>query len=155
VPIWDDNHGREHIPKLAGRQCSEDAVQAHEWGDTMLARLFRGDVDWAMEGLETLPPCDDHTVEAIRQLIGFLRNHAQRLHDPPARTGGYPLRSGDLESANKRIRHVRLKRSGAGWYLEQANHRRALRWAIDNGPFERIFEADKRRALQKHGGDLP
>jgi hypothetical protein len=155
VQILDDYHCREPIPKVGGLQFGEDAVQAHEWVEAMMARLFWGDVDWAIEGLETLQPCDDHTAEEIRKLIGFLRNHARRMHDRTARKGGYPLGSGGIESANKRISHVRLKRSGAWWSLEPANHMLALRCAIDNGTFERIFEAYNRRALQRHGGDLP
>jgi len=31
----------------------------------------------------------------------------------------------------------------------------ALRCAIDNGTFERVFAAYKRRALQRHGGNPP
>jgi len=31
----------------------------------------------------------------------------------------------------------------------------ALRWAKDNGTFERVFEAYKRRALHRHRSDPP
>jgi hypothetical protein len=82
-------------------------------------------------------------------------NNAKRLHYRTARKGGYPIGSGGIEAANKSISHVRLKRSGAWWYLEQANHMLALRCAIYNGTFERVFAAYKRRALQTHGGNLP
>ena len=150
VQILDDYHCREHVHKVGGLQFSEDAVQAREWVEAMMARLFWGDVDWAIEGLEALQPREDQAAEEIRKLIGFLRNSAGRLHDRMARKGGYPIGSGGIEAANKRISHVRLKRSGAWWYLEQANHMLALRCAIYNGTFESIFEAYKRRALQRH-----
>jgi hypothetical protein len=151
VPILDDYHGREHVHKVGGLLFGEEAVQAREWVDAMMARLFWGDVDWAIEGLEALQPRDDQAAEEIRKLIGFLRNTARRLHDRTARTGGYPLGSGGIESANKRISPVRLKRSGAWWSLEQANHMLALRCAIYNGTFESLVEAYKRTALQRHG----
>ena len=121
----------------------------------MMARLFWGYVDWAIEGLEALQPLDHQAAEEIRQLIGFLRNNAGRLHYRTARKGGYPLGSGGIEAANKSISHVRLKRSGAWWYLEQAHHMLALRCAIDNGTFARVFEAYTRRALQRHGRNPP
>ena len=35
--------------------------------------------------------------------------------------GGYPIGSGGIESSNKTVCHTRLKRSGAWWYVEQAN----------------------------------
>jgi hypothetical protein len=63
--------------------------------------------------------------------------------------------SGGIEAANQCISHVRLKRSGAWWSVERANHRLALRCAIDNGTFERVFETYKRRTLQRHGGNPP
>ena len=88
-------------------------------------------------------------------MIGFLRNNATRLHDRSARKGGYPIGSGGIEGANKSISHVRLKRSGAWWYLERANRMLALRCAIYNGTFERVFDAYKRRALQSHWGNPP
>jgi hypothetical protein len=155
VPILDSSPCREHVHKVGGLQVGADAVQAREWVEAMMARLFWGSVDGAIEGWEALQPCDDQATEASRKLLGFLRNHAKRRHDRTARKGGYPMGSGGLESANKRISHVRLKRSGAWWSLEQANHMLALRCAIDNGTFESIFEAYNRRALQRHGGDLP
>jgi hypothetical protein len=96
-------------------------------------------------------PRDDQTAEELRKLIGFLRNNAGRLHYRAARKGGYPIGSGGIEAANKSISHVRLKRSGAWWYVEQANHMLALRCAIYNRTFQSVFEAYRRRALQKAG----
>jgi hypothetical protein len=121
----------------------------------MMARLFWGSVDWAIEGLQALQPRDPQAAEAIRKLIGFLRNRAERVHDRRARKGGYPIGSGGIEAANKSISHVRLNRSGAWWYFNQANHLLALRCAIYNGAFARVFEASKRRALQRHGRNPP
>jgi hypothetical protein len=155
VQILDYYHCREHVHKVGALQFIEDAVQAQEWVEAMMARLFWGYVDWAIEGLQALPPRDPQAAEEIRKLIGFLRNHAKRLHYRTARKGGYPLGSGGIEAANKGISHVRLKRSGAWWYREQANHMLALRCAIYNGTFERVFEAYKRRALQRHGRNPP
>ena len=129
------------------------AEQAHAWVEAMMARLFWGDVDWAIEGLEALQPRDSPAAEEIRKLIGFLRNSAGRLHDRAARKGGYPIGSGGIEAANKCISHVRLKRSGAWWSIEQANRMLALRCAIYNGTFARVFETSKRKVLQRHRGN--
>jgi hypothetical protein len=155
VQILDDYHCREHVHKVGALQFAEEAVQEQEWVEAIMARLFWGDVDWAIEGLQALQPRDPQAAEEIRKLIGFLRINAERLHDRRARKGGYPIGSGGIEAANKSISHVRLKRSGAWWYLIQANHMLALRCAIYNGTFERVFEAYKRRALQRHGRNPP
>jgi hypothetical protein len=42
------------------------------------------------------------------------------------------LGSGGIESSNKFICHVRLKRSGAWWYEANSNHMLALRCAKYN-----------------------
>ena len=127
-------------------------MQECEWVEAMMARLFWGYVDWAIEGLKALQPRDTQAAEEIRKLIGFLRNSEGWLHYRAARKGGYPIGSGGIEAANKCISHVRLKRSGAWWYVEKANHMLALRCATYNGTFDRIFDAYKRRALQQHRG---
>ena len=140
---------------MGSLQFIEDAVQGQEWVEAMMARLFWGYVDGAIAGLEALPPRDSHAAEEIRKVLGFLRNNAERLHHRKARKGGYPRGRGGIEAANKGMSHVRLKRSGAWWYREQANHMLALRCAIYHGTFERVFEAYKRSALQRHKGNPP
>jgi hypothetical protein len=154
VQILDDYHCREHVHKVASLQFGDDAVQEQEWVEATMARLFWGYVHWAIEGLQALQPRDAQAAEEIRKLIGFLRNSEERLHYRGARKGGYPIGSGGIEAANKSISHVRLKRSGAWWYVEKANHMLALRCATYNGTFESVFEIYKRKALQKQGGDL-
>jgi len=57
-----------------------------------------------------------------------------------AKKGGYPLGSGGIESSNKTISHVRLKRPGAWWYVEKANHMLALRCSKYNGTFQKLFQ---------------
>jgi len=152
VQILDYYHCSEHVHKVGALQFLEDAGQEREWVEAMMARLFWGYVDWAIEGLQALQPRDSHAAEEIRRLIGFLKNSEGRLHYRAARKGGYPIGSGGIEAANKSISHVRLKRSGAWWYIEKANQMLALRCALYNGTFKRVFAAYKRRILQKHRG---
>ena len=153
VQILDYYHCHEHVHKVGGLQFGDDAEQEQEWVEAMMARLFWGYVDWAIEGLEALQPRDRHAAEEIRKLIGSLRNSAGRLHYRVARKGGYPIGSGGIEAANKCISHVRLKRSGAWWYIEKANQMLALRCAAYNGTFDSVFEVYKRRVLQRHRGN--
>ena len=66
-------------------------------------------------------------------------DHRGRTHYGKLRRGGYPLGSGGMESSNKFICHVRLKRSGAWWYEESSNQMLALRCAKYNGTFDQVF----------------
>jgi len=56
---------------------------------------------------------------------------------------------GGIESANKFICHVRLKRSGAWWYVANSNHMLALRCAKYNGTFEHVFERYRHKTLEQ------
>jgi len=53
---------------------------------------------------------------------------------------GIPIGSGAIESANKFISHIRLKRSGAWWTVENGNGMLKLRCALYNGTFDRLFK---------------
>jgi hypothetical protein len=55
------------------------------------------------------------------------------------RRGGYPLGSGGIESSNKFICYVRLKRSGTWWYELHSNQMLALRCAKYNGIFNQVL----------------
>ena len=57
-----------------------------------------------------------------------------------SKAAGLPLGSGGIESANKFISHVRLKRSGAWWIVENGNAILRLRCAMYSGTFDRVFE---------------
>jgi hypothetical protein len=98
-----------------------------------------------------MKPVDATAAEEIGKLIRYLQRHQERLDDRFARRAGYPMGSGGIESANKFSCHVRLKRSGAWWYVTNANQMLALRCAKYNGTFDRVF-ARYRQRLQGHAG---
>jgi len=52
----------------------------------------------------------------IAKTAAHLKKHAERPDHDTAKLGGYHIGSGAIESANKLISHVRLKRPGAWWY---------------------------------------
>jgi hypothetical protein len=72
-------------------------------------------------GLQRMPPTDAPAATESANLMGYLQGHQERLDDRFARKGGYPMGSGGIASANQFIGHVRLKRSGAWWYVKNAN----------------------------------
>ena len=74
----------------------------------------------------------------IRALSIYLEGQRERVGYDELRRRGLPRGSGGVESANKLICHVRLKRSGA-WRLEANGNALCIRCAIYNGTFERVF----------------
>lgn len=66
-----------------------------------------------------------------------------------ARRAGYHIGSGAIESANKFISHVRLKRSGAWWYETNGNNILKLRCAKYNKTYDKIIELHKQVDREK------
>lgn len=142
--ILDYYHCSEYIHDIAEAQYGRCPQKALEWTEATMARLFCNEVEAVIWGLQRMKPADDLAQKQIKSGIGYLQNNRERLDYGSARKGGYPLGSGGIESANKFICHVRLKRSGAWWYVENGNKMLALRCAKYNGTFDRLFERGKK-----------
>jgi len=151
VEILDYYHCSEHVHKVAALQYGAHPEQQRQWCEAALARLFWGEVHGVIWGLQRMRPTDTHAAEEIGKLIRYLQRHQERVDYRFARKGGYPMGSGGIESANKFICHVRLKRSGAWWYVTNANQMLALRCAKYNGTFDRVFERYRHRIQDRSG----
>ena len=142
-------------PRLSARKGTpmykSSASPIKDWVEATVTRLFCGEVHAVIGGLQRMKARNAQATEEIRKLIGYLINNQGRVDYGFARKGGYPIGSGGIESAHKFIGHVRLKRSGAWWYVEKANQMLALRCAKYNGTFDRAFEDYKQRALYRPG----
>ena len=151
VQILDYYHLSERLHKVALAQFYDDPLKEREWVEATKARLFYGYLEWALSDLEGIKPRDEEAGEEIRKLRGYLKENQRRVKYRALRRKGYPIGSGGIESANKFISHVRLKRSGAWWYVEQANAMLALRCAKYNGTFRRVFQRYQQRATRGQG----
>jgi hypothetical protein len=149
VEILDYYHCAEHVHALAAVQYEDRPEQALEWVEATMARLFAGEVDGVIWGLQRMRPATAPAAPAVADLVGYLQNNRERIHYRSQRKAGYPLGSGGIEAAHKFICHVRLKRSGAWWYVANSNHMLALRCAKYNGTFERVFDRYKQTLLAK------
>ena len=147
--VLDYYHCSEHIHKLAELQYPKDKDHRALWIESTMARLFSGDVQAVIWGLERMQAETATTAEEIRKLIGYLENNEHRIDYKALRRGQYPLGSGGIESANKFICHVRMKRSGAWWYKINGNKVLRIRCAYYNATFDEVFAKYKR--LQRSG----
>jgi hypothetical protein len=151
VEILDYYHCSEHVYKVAALQYGAHPERQQEWCEAALARLFYGEVHGVIWGLQRMKPTDAQAAQQIAMLIAYLQRHQERLDYRFARKGGYPIGSGGIESANKFICHVRLKRSGAWWYVTNANQMLALRCAKYNGTFDRVFARYRQQIRDQPG----
>lgn len=148
--ILDFYHCSGYIHDVASNQYVDDPLKALEWVEATMARLFCGEADRAVWGLERMKPRDTPSRQAIDRCCNYLKKHLHRIDYGSHRKGGYPIGSGGIESAHRFICHARLKRSGAWWYVKNSNRMLALRCADYNGTFERVFQ----KYVQEDRGEL-
>jgi hypothetical protein len=103
-----------------------------------MSRLSLGKVGLVLGGLKRMQAQSDEAAKAIANCWDYLETHRGRTTSQKLQRGGYPLGSGGIESSNKYICHVRLKRSGAWWYEANSNHMFALRCAKYNGTLDQV-----------------
>lgn len=142
--ILDYYHCSEHIHKVAELQYPADQNRQVMWIESSMSRLFCGDAVGVIWGLQRMKAHDPAAAAAIEGLIGYLENNEHRIDYKKLQRGQYPIGSGGIESANKFICHVRMKRSGAWWYKINGNRMLRLRCAMYNGTFDQVFARYKR-----------
>ena len=136
--VLDYYHCSEHIWAVAG-DTYDDPQAAAQWVEATLARLSAGRVSAVLGGLKRMRPRTAEAREAVRKLIGYIDHNRDRVTYSEFEDQGIPRGSGGIESANKYIHHVRMKRSGAWWLLPNAKRMLRVRCAIYNGTFTRVF----------------
>ena len=142
--VLDYYHCSEHVHKLAEVQYPKDDNKQMLWIESTMARLNAGEVDGVIWGLQRMQPAGKSAKEEIAKLIVYLKNNSHRINYNAVKRGQYPRGSGGIESANKFICHVRMKRSGAWWYVINGNAMLRLRCAVYNGTFDDVFNHYKR-----------
>lgn len=136
--VLDYYHCAQYLHRVAKAHYGT-SVQALEWVEATMTRLYLGKVGLVLGGLRRMQAQSDEAEKAITNCWDYLNEHRGRTAYQKLRRGGYPLGSGGIESSNKFICHVRLKRSGAWWYEVNSNHMLALRCAKYNGTLDQVF----------------
>lgn len=136
--VLDYYHCTEHLHKFASLHFGNGKGQ--EWIEAAKARLFHNNATQVIAGLKRMKCHSPDTEKNRDNLVGYLTNHQHRIDYGKQRRGGYPIGSGAIESANKFISHVRLKRSGAWWKVNYANNILRLRCAKYNSKFNDFFD---------------
>lgn len=142
--VLDYYHCSQYIHAIAKAQYGTSS-QGLSWAEATLTRLYLGQVSAVLGGLRRMKPRSNEAAQALANGWAYLAAHRGRTHYRQLRRGGYPLGSGGIESSNKFICHVRLKRSGAWWYAVNSNQMLALRCAKYNGTLDQVFTRHHQR----------
>jgi Uncharacterised protein family (UPF0236) len=135
--VLDYYHCAQYVHTIAKAHYGA-SLQGLEWAEATMTRLYMGKVSAVLGGLRRMQPTSDEAAQAIANGWEYLHEHRGRTHYRHLRRGGYPLGSGGIESSNKFICQVRLKRSGAWWYEVNSNQMLALRCAKYNGTLDQV-----------------
>jgi hypothetical protein len=136
--VLDYYHCAQYVHNIAKAQYGT-SLQGLEWAEATMTRLYLGNVSAVLGGLRRMQPTSDDAARVIMNGWEYLDEHRGRTNYRQLRRRGYPLGSGGIESSNKFICHVRLKRSGAWWYEANSNQMLALRCAKYNGTLDHVF----------------
>ena len=87
------------------------------------------------------PPEVDDERAPVRTCHRYLGARAGQLNYRQALAEGLPIGSGEIESAHRYVAQQRLKRPGAWWRVEHAEHMLALRINRINGDWDAYWKA--------------
>lgn len=147
--VLDYWHMKEHLHDLAKLKYGEGSDRSDAWVENAKGRICAGQVDIVIAGLRRMRDERPAVAKAIEDLITYLDGNRARLDYENLKQEEMPCGSGAIESANKFISNVRLKRSGAWWYAANANRILALRCAAYNGTYDRVCERFRTRVLKR------
>lgn len=134
VEILDWWHAVEHVWAAANGVYGEGTPAAAAWVARRAARLWEGRVDLVLRALRQAAR-EPHGAAAAAE-IGYFTTNAARMDYARFRAAGYPIGSGMVESACKRVIGARAKGAGMGWTRAGAQGMLSLRAELLSGRWD-------------------
>lgn len=140
--ILDRCHFRKHLYAVVEHiGTARDAVQ--QLVDIFDATIGRGNAWWVVLQLREFVPPDTprQPVEAcpVANFIAYLERFENCVHYDEYERQGWPIGSGEIESAHRQVSQARLKLPGAAWTPANLNAMAATRAARESGLWERCW----------------
>lgn len=122
--ILDKPHLKSHLYETA-EELGIPQKERAGWVNPRLKAISNGEVGRIREELKNEhADCHNHR---LKRLIGYIDRFDDALNYNEFKEKGYPLGSGEVESAHKYVPQKRLKLSGACWHPDSINPMLALR----------------------------
>jgi len=122
--ILDRTHLKDHLFDAAeAMDLSEE--ERKRWVGAKLELIDNGGAEKALEELR-----GEHAsspVDRVRQLIGFVERFQDAIDYQKFKEKGFPIGSGEIESAHRYVPQKRLKVPGACWHADSINPMVSLR----------------------------
>jgi hypothetical protein len=151
VRILDFPHAAGYLGAAAQAMWGVGTAEARAWLGPMLHTLKTGEPQAVLSALRALPVAEALTpplaAEKRDAALAYLGARLPQIQYATFEAAGYPIGSGVVESANKRVVEARLKGSGMHWARPNVNPMVALRAAACSG---RWAEAWAQSQQQQH-----
>jgi len=148
IEIIDWYHVVEHLSGYADTQFGKDNEKKQAWLEEAKLRLMNNDVGRIIHGLVRMSHRNSCAKEASEKLRNYLKSNKERMKYGTFKKQNLTIGSGGMESANKSVAHIRLKRNGCWWKSPHANEMLRLRCAKTNGTLERFLSNCWKKGLR-------
>jgi len=131
--ILDKQHLKDHFYETA-EELGIGRKERTKWVKPRVDAIAAGELDDVTEELESL--YGETGNPRVKRLIGYLNRFRDALSYDEYKEQGYPVGSGEVESAHKSVPQQRLKIPGASWHPTSIDPMLSLRILRANGWWE-------------------
>ena len=150
VRILDFPHAAEYINAMGQAVQAAGGHLPAQWLEGVLHRLKHQGPRRVLTHLAFLAAC--YPSPEMQELLSYLQKREAQMQYPTYQAAGWPIGSGSVESANKRVVQARLKGAGMRWQGKNVNPMLVLRNAVCNRDWQPTWTSAQahRRALRHH-----
>ena len=134
VEILDFYHLCQHVGNVAKAMHGAGTAAAALWLKQTKQSLLKEGPAPLLEAVGAWEPANENAAEVKRQEEGYFTANRERMEYPEYVRQGFPIGSGAIEGACKRVVSERFKRGGMRWNLETAEPLLHLRAALLTQP---------------------
>jgi hypothetical protein len=143
VRILDFAHAAEYINKIGQAVQDAGGRLPAGWLDGVLHRLKHQGPERVLKHLAWLAA--RYPSSHIQEKLAYLQKREAHMQYPTYQAAGWPIGSGNVESANKVVVEARLKGAGMRWGRHNVNPMLVLRNAVCNRRWQEMWQATQRQ----------
>ena len=144
VEVLDWWHAVDHLWAAGKGAFGEGTAQTTAWVEARKAELWEGRVDAVLAALQAA--ASKPGGKAATDEVHYFETNRERMRYSEFRAKGYPIGSGTVESACKRVITHRVRQSGMRWTEPGAQAVLTLRAELLSGRWDEAWQATRLRA---------
>lgn len=120
IQVIDWHHAEERLWKVAKAAFGEGTLQAKQWAEDFIDKLWHGRTSEVVVALNSLDWPHITCLSDVAQSPGYFETRQAKMQYDYFRQQGYPIGSGTAESGINTVVHHRMKRQSRGWKQHNA-----------------------------------